>query len=87
MYELLAFILYCVPLYIYTYIYYIYVYICIYIYVYIYYVIYVYIKHSSQSNLKTQYVFFLCLDLSHLPTVYTAHYPYYFLGTMVTLMN
>ena len=55
---------------------------CIYIYIYTHTQIY-----SSQSSLNTQYIFFLNLDLNHLSTVYTAHYPYYFLETMVILMN
>ena len=63
---------------------YIYVYILCNIYIYIY--IYIFKKHSSQSNLNTQYIFYLYLDLNYLATVYTV-YPYYFLGTMVTLMN
>ena len=37
-------------------------------------------RESSQNNLNTntQYISFLYLNLNHLVTVYTAHYPYYF---------
>ena len=47
-------------------------YIYILYYIMLYYIIHIYIKYSSQSNLNTQYILFLYLDLNHLATVYSS---------------